>query len=154
MPQLPPVLRTVLACLGVVALVAAAYLTWLLTVTYRPIDAYAVTYQVTGGSGPVRVEYLREPEGERDAPTITSTVDKATLPWKADVVIPAGKPAKVTVSAPAGEPLTCVIIVDHGRPRERVLTSQTSAPGQPVTCAANAPSGETINAAQAPPTPR
>ncbi|MGO1053559.1 hypothetical protein [Crossiella sp. CA198] len=153
MKALSPAMRTVLASLGVVGLVAAAYLTYLLTVVYRPIDAYAVTYQVTGGTGPVSVEYSQGSGADRTQAPAPATANSVTPPWRTEVLIPAGAEAKVAIATPSAG-LTCVITLDKGRSRERVLATRTAAPGQPLVCTARTPTGETLNAAPARPTPR
>ncbi|GAA2792395.1 hypothetical protein [Crossiella cryophila] len=153
MKALSPAMRTVLASLGVVGLVAVSYVTYLLTVVYRPIDAYSITYQVTGGSGPVSVEYSQGTGADRTQAPTPAPAASITPPWSTEVIIPAGAEAKIAIATPPAG-LTCVIIQDKGRGRERVLASRTAEPGQPLVCTARTPTGETLNAAPARPTPR
>ncbi|WHT17495.1 hypothetical protein N8J89_30825 [Crossiella sp. CA-258035] len=148
-----PWAKTLLAALGVVGLVVVVYVTYLLTVVYRPIDIYSVTYEVSGAVAPARIEYLHEPTSDRDKPPVQATVDGPTLPWKEEVAIPPGTEARVSIADPAAG-LSCVITLDKGRSRERVLATRTAEPGQPLVCTARTPTGETLNGALPRPTPR
>ncbi|MBP2477820.1 hypothetical protein JOF53_006692 [Crossiella equi] len=136
--------RTVLAVLGVVGLVAAAFATYLVTVVYRPIDIYAVTYEVAGDGTIELVEYLAETEGSRTAPPRVASLNNTASPWQTSAAIPSGMAARVTARGPGT--LSCVLYLDKGRSNERVLARvSASAPGQSVTCEARTPDDETLH---------